>query len=200
MEALYKKALLYEYFTIGYNLIEAVASIFFGTLAGSVALVGFGLDSIVESLSGLVLVWRLKKHENLTEEEEERIEKRAIHFVGITFFLLGLYVLYESLSKIILQQPPEPSLPGIIIAVVSVLVMPILAYKKYSLGKKMGLESLVADSKETLVCSVLSVALLTGLALNYFWGLWLADPIAGIVIVIFLFKEGLELFNREEEV
>lgn len=199
MEASYKKALLYEYFTIGYNLIEAVASIFFGTLAGSVALVGFGLDSIVESLSGFVLVWRLKKHENLTEEEEERIEKRAVRFVSITFFILGLYVLYESLSKIILQQPPEPTLPGIIIAVVSMIVMPILAYKKYSLGKKMGLKSLVADSKETLVCSILSVALLIGLAGNYFWGFWLADPIAGIVIVIFLFKEGLELFNPEDD-
>ncbi len=199
MDNSYKKALIYEYFTIGYNMIEAVASIFFGTLAGSIALVGFGLDSIVESLSGFVLVWRLKKHDNLSEEEEEKIEKKAVRFVGITFFILGIYVLYESISKIVMQEVPDPSLPGIIIAIISMIIMPVLAYKKYSLGKKMGLASLVADSKETMVCSVLSLALFLGLAGNYFWGFWLADPIAGIVIVVFLFKEGLELLNEDHD-
>jgi len=199
MDNSYKKALIYEYFTIGYNMIEAAASIFFGALAGSIALIGFGLDSIVESLSGFVLVWRLKKHDTLTEEEEEKIEKKAVRFVGITFFILGIYVLYESISKIVMQEVPDPSLPGIIIAIISIIIMPVLAYKKYSLGKKMGLKSLVADSRETMVCSILSLALFLGLAGNYFWGFWLADPIAGIVIVVFLFKEGLELVNEEHD-
>ena len=199
MDALYKKGLQLEYFTVGYNIVEAAVSIVFGTLANSIALVGFGLDSIVESLSGLVLIWRLRQHDKVSKEEEERIEKRAIRVVAITFFLLGAYVLFESAKKLFLKEIPEPSLPGILIAVVSLIVMPVLSLKKREIGKEIGSKALVADSKETLACSFLSLALLVGLGLNYCFGFWQADPLAGIIIVVFLFKEGFEGWEESNE-
>ena len=199
MKKKYERALVYEYFTVGYNVFEAIASIIAGGMANSIALVGFGLDSIVESLSGLVLIWRLRKHDTISEEEEEKIEKRASSFVGITFFILGAYVLIESIKKILLKDISDPSLIGIIIAILSLIIMPILAYEKYKLGKELDLRSLVADSKETLACSFLSVALLVGLLSRYIFDFWLADPIVGIVVVIFLFKEGYELIFEDEE-
>ncbi len=194
----YRKALHLEYFTVGYNIVEAVASIFFGGIANSIALVGFGLDSIVESLSGFVLIWRLSKHNKISKEEEARLEEKAYRFVGITFFILGAYILFESVKKIVTRDIPEPSLPGIVIAILSLIIMPILAYRKYKIGKELNLKSLVADSKETLVCSILSVALLIGLTTRYFFNFWLSDPLTGLVIVIFLFREGYELVFEEE--
>lgn len=199
MEESFKKALYLEYFTVIYNFFEAIASIAAGGIANSIALIGFGLDSIVESLSGCVLIWRLKKHGRISEEEEERIEKRASRFVGITFFVLGGYVLFESIRKIVLRDIAEPSILGIIIAIISIIVMPVLGYRKLKLGKQLGLKSLVADSKETFACSFLSVALLVGLTTRYFFEFWLADPLVGLIIVVFLFKEGFELVRGEEE-
>lgn len=192
MERSYKKALFLEYFTVAYNLLEAFVSILFGSLANSIALIGFGLDSIVESLSGMVLVWRLLKHGKISPEQEEKIERRAQGFVAITFFILSSYVLYESIGKLITQEIPEPSLPGIIIAVVSIIVMPILMIQKYRTGQIINSKALIADSKETLACAFLSVALLIGLSTNYLFGFWQADPIVGIIIVVFLVREGIE--------
>jgi divalent metal cation (Fe/Co/Zn/Cd) transporter len=169
-------------------------------MANSIALVGFGLDSVVESLSGLVLIWRLKKHGTISAGEEEEIEEKASRFVGITFFVLGAYVLFESVRKILAGDMAEPSLLGIAIAVLSLVVMPVLAYRKYKLGKELGLRSLVADSKETLACSFLSLALLAGMVSTYFFDFQIADPVVGLVIVAFLFREGYELvFENEEE-
>jgi len=199
MEGLYKRGLRLEYFTVGYNVLEAAASIVFGGLAGSIALVGFGLDSIVESLSGLVLIWRLGQHGSLSAAQEERLEKRAMRFVAVTFFVLGAYVLYESLRKLILIERPEHSLPGIVIAVASIIVMPLLAWRKRMTGEAIGSRALVADSKETLVCAVLSLALLIGLGANYLFGFWLADPIVGLLIVIFLAREGWEGWREAGE-
>ena len=100
VDKLYKHGLLLEYITVGYNVVEAVVSIIFGNIAGSIALIGFGLDSIVESLSGCVLIWRLRHHGTVSKKEEERIEKKAVKFVAVTFFLLAVYVLYESVKKL----------------------------------------------------------------------------------------------------
>jgi cation diffusion facilitator family transporter len=199
MEDPYKRGINLEYFTLGYNVLEAFASVAFGFLAGSIALVGFGLDSVVESLSGLILLWRLKKHETLTEEEEERIEHKAVKFVAITFCILGAYVLFESVKKLLYQEIPEPSLPGIVISVLSLIIMPVLARKKYRVGVEIGSRALIADSKETLACALLSVALLLGLGLNYVAGIWWADPVAALVIVFFLFREGWEGLRGEGE-
>jgi divalent metal cation (Fe/Co/Zn/Cd) transporter len=195
---LYKKALSLSYFTVGYNISEGVVSIAAGLLADSIALIGFGLDSFVESLSGSVMIWRLRKHGKISEEEEEKVEKKAVRFVAYTFFILGAYVLYESVEKLYLHETPNPSLLGIFIALISIIVMPILFYLKYRTGKSMGSKSLVADSKETLACIFLSGALLIGLGLNYLHGFWQADPIVGLVVVIYLGKEGYTTLKEGE--
>ncbi len=199
MERLYRRGLHLEYFTVAYNFAEAAASVVFGGLAGSIALVGFGLDSIVESLSGLVLIWRLRQHKNLSPAEEERVERRAMRFVAVTFFVLAAYVLFEALRKLILAEQPEHSLPGIIIATVSIIIMPLLAWRKRTTGEAIGSRALIADSKETVVCAVLSLALLIGLGANYLFGFWQADPIVGLLIVVFLLKEGWEGWREAGE-
>jgi divalent metal cation (Fe/Co/Zn/Cd) transporter len=195
----YKKGLFLEYLTVGYNFGEALVSIIFGGLAGSIALIGFGLDSIIESLSGMVLIWRLHQRGKVSKEEEERIEKRAMKFVAVSFFILGIYVLEESIRKLAIADIPDTTLPGIVIAMVSLVAMPVLTWQKYITGKAIGSKALIADSKETLACAFLSVALLLGLGANYLFGFWQADPIAGLVITAFLFREGREVWKEASE-
>jgi divalent metal cation (Fe/Co/Zn/Cd) transporter len=192
-------ALRLSWFTVGYNVAEAVLSLLFGSAAGSIALIGFGLDSIVESLSGLVMVWRLRGHEGLSEAEEEALERRAERFVAATFLILAAYVLFESAEKLISRDIPDPSLPGIAIAAASLVVMPWLARRKRRVAAQIGSRALAADAKETMFCAALSVALLLGLSANYLFGLWQADPVCGLVIVGFLVKEGVEGLKGEEE-
>jgi divalent metal cation (Fe/Co/Zn/Cd) transporter len=199
VDRLYRRGLLLEYLTVGYNVVEAVAAIVFGGLAGSIALIGFGLDSIVESLSGLVLIWRLRQHGSLSEAEEEKRERKAIRFVAVTFFVLGIYVAVESVRQLAGGVTPEPSLAGVIIAAVSLVLMPALAWQKHRTGKRIGSRALVADSKETLACGLLSLALLLGLGANYLFGFWQADPIAALVIAVFLFREGAEGWREANE-
>jgi len=198
-EKLYQRALWLSYFTVGYNIIEAIVSIVTGVFAGSIALIGFGLDSFMESLSAIVMIWRFRKHGKVSKEEEQRIEVKAIKLVAYTFFILAPYVLYVSLDKLLSRDIPEPSLVGIIIAATSMIVMPLLFYLKYRTGKAMGSRSLIADSKETLACFFLSFALLVGLSLNYAFGFWQADPIVGIIIALFLVREGYEVFMEAKE-
>lgn len=209
----YRKGLLLEYLTVGYNILEAVLSILFGILAGSVALIGFGLDSIVESLSGGVLIWRLHQHQRVSKEREERMEFIAVRLVAVTFLILGTYVLFESLRSLgafemvglsdsigfMAKEEPDVSVPGIIIAIASLIIMPLLAFQKRKTGEQIGSKALIADSKETLVCAWLSVALLGGLLLNALFGWWWADPAAGLIIVGFLFKEGVEQWREAGE-
>ena len=198
MTNLHRRALRLSYFSIVYNVVECFLSILAGYLAGSIALVGFGLDSLMESLSSGVMIWRFARHEELSAEEEERLERRAVKLVGYTFFVLGAYVLYESLKKLIWQEIPTPSLLGIFIALASIIVMPGLFYLKYRTGKSLGSASLMADSKQTLVCAMLSVALLLGLGLNYRFGIWQADPAIGLVIVGLLVREGYHTLKEEK--
>jgi divalent metal cation (Fe/Co/Zn/Cd) transporter len=193
-----QKALRLAYFTIAYNVVECALSLMAGVLAGSIALVGFGLDSLVESLSGGVMLWRFSRHEDMNPEAEARLERRAVRIVGYTFFVLGAYVFYESLEKLILREAPAPSLLGLGIALASMLVMPGLFYLKYQTGKSLGSASLMADSKQTLACALLSVALLIGLGLNYWFGVWQADPVIGLVIVLLLLREGYHTLKAEK--
>jgi len=123
----HQRGLLTEYFTVGWNVVEGVIAIAAGVVAGSIALVGFGLDSTIEVASGLVLIWRLRKHGFSNDEEEWAAEKKATFFVGMTFFLLTVYVVYESGQKLFFQERPAESLIGIILAIVSLLIMPLLA-------------------------------------------------------------------------
>jgi len=165
-------------------------------LLSSIALIGFGLDSVVESLSGVVLIWRLRQHGRISEEKEEVLEKKATMFVALTFLILGLYVLFQSVKKLFGKEIPDPSLAGIIIAICSLGVMPILAWQKFKIGKQIQSQALIADSKETLACFFLSAALLLGLGSNYVFGFWQADPIVGLIIVGFLFREGWEAWQK----
>jgi divalent metal cation (Fe/Co/Zn/Cd) transporter len=197
-DSLHSKALKLSYFTVGYNIIECIVSIFAGFIAGSTALLGFGSDSLVESLSGTIMIWRFRKHGIISVDEEDEIERKATFLVGITFIIFGVYILYESIRKLLVAEEPEPSFIGILIAVASIIVMPILFYAKYKTGKIIGSKSLVADSKQTLACLFMSVSLLIGLGLNYLFGYWQADPIVGLIIVVFLFREGYEIIFEKE--
>ena len=189
-----QKALALEYFTVGWNGLEGVIAITAGVLAGSIALVGFGLDSSIEVASGTVLIWRLRKHED--EEEEEKAEKRAILVVGVTFLALALYVTYESTKKLILQEQPAESLIGILLAIVSLIVMPVLAWQKKKVAAEIHSRALAADALETLACSYLSFTLLLGLGLNASLGWWWADPLAALAMVFFLVREGWEAIEE----
>lgn len=195
---LHKLALWLSYFTVGYNLLEGLVSLFAGRTAGSIALVGFGLDSFVESLSGMVMIWRFAQADSLSPEDERNRELRAIRLVGYTFFVLAAYVLYESGYKLLVKEIPDPSLLGIAIAVVSLIVMPVLYYAKQRTGESLNSHSLVADSRQTLACVMLSAALLLGLGLNYLWGYWQADPLVGFLIVVFLVREGYLTLKKKE--
>lgn len=194
-----KRALRLEYFTVAYNVIEAAASLFFGRKAGSVALIGFGLDSLIESLSGGILIWRLRRSTDGDTLKEERLENRATKMVAVTFFILAAYVVFESVRKLITAEIPERTLPGIIIALLSLLIMPFLALKKKEVGIRLESPALQADAKETLACAFLSVALLLGLGLHYAVGIWFADSIAVLIIAIYLIKEGLETWEGEDD-
>jgi len=185
-----KRALVLSYFTVGYNILEGAFSIIAGVLANSIALEGFGLDSFVESLSGSVMIWRFKKYGKISRDEEERVEKRAAKLVAISFFILAAYILYESIRKLYFREIPDPSVIGLIIVILSIIVMPVLFYLKYRTGVLIKSKSLIADSKETLACVLLSFAVLFGIGLNYLYGFWQADPIAGILIAVYLIKEG----------
>src|SRR4030042_497239 len=131
---LHRRVLLLSYFTVSYNIIEGVLSILAGSMADSIALIGFGLDSFVESLSGMIVIWRFRLHGKISEEEEEKAEGKAARIIGYTFFILAVYVLYESVKKLYLREIAAPSLFGIIIAIVSLITMPILFYLKYRTG------------------------------------------------------------------
>lgn len=186
----HRLGLLLSYITVGYNIIEGIVSVILGIITGSVALMGFGLDSFIESLSGSVMIWRLGKHGNMSEEEEEAIEAKAAILVGATFLILAAYVAYESIDKFINREIPEASVFGIGIAVLSLVVMPTLAYLKNRTGKAIKSPSLVADSKQTIVCVLMSVTLLITLIINYFYKAWWIDPLAGVMFVIILVREG----------
>ena len=195
---LHRRARLLAYFTVGYNVLEGVASIIAGLIAGSVALVGFGLDSFVESLSGGIIIWRFWRRGERTEEEEERREARAVRAIGYAFLALSAYVTYAAIEKLVRREAPDPSLFGIVIALLSVVIMPALFYLKYRTGLMMKSRSVVADSKQTLACVFLSIALLIGLGLNYLYGLWWADPVTGLIIGFFVAKEGYEALKEEK--
>lgn len=196
--ALGRRALVLALVTVGYNIVEGIVSVAFGAAAGSIALVGFGLDSFVESLSGGVMIWRFSGHGRLTEEQERRVEKRAVKLVGWTFFVLAAYIAYEAAEKLITREMPEPSLAGIVIALVSIITMPTLFLLKRHTARSVGSQSLAADSKQTLACSLMSVALLLGLLLNQLWGIWYADPVVGLAIAAWLVKEGVETLRSGE--
>lgn len=187
------QALALAFFTVAYNLVEGGLAMLGAAISGSNALLGFGLDSFVESLSGMVMVWRFWKYDPAADADEfEKIERRAARLIGYSFFILGGYVILDAGYSLYRQEAPDTSLIGIGLAIASLIVMPLLFVLKYKLGKSIGSRSLVADSKETLACLLLSVALLIGLGAFYLWRLWWIDSVAALVIAGLIIREGFE--------
>ncbi len=185
------------YFTVAWNLIEGAVAIWAGIAAGSDALLGFGLDSGVESLSGTVLIWRLNIERKEIERAEE-VEEKALKLIGMTFFALAAFVSYESVTTLLRAEQPEASWVGIGVTTLSLIVMPILARRKEQVGKALASRAVLADSAETWACVYLSAVVLAGLTLNAFFGWWWADPVAALGVVGFLVKEGREAFSDED--
>jgi divalent metal cation (Fe/Co/Zn/Cd) transporter len=179
-----------EYFTIIWNSLEGLVALIAGGLAGSISLVGFGIDSFIEVTSGTVLLWRMSVDADLPSRE--RNERLSLRIVGVCFIALAAYISYESLSDLLGRKPPEHSIPGIVLACVSLVVMPLLARAKRKIGKELGSAAMHADARQTDFCVYLSAILLVGLLLNTGLGWWWADPIAALVMVPIIAKEGLD--------
>ena len=188
-----------EVFTVGWNVIEAVVAIGAGAIAGSVALVGFGLDSVIESISGIALYHRLRGELNGDESRNDEREKRALLFVGVSFFLIAAYVTYESLATLLSREAPEHSVPGIVLAALSLIVMPVLGWRKLVTARALQSRALEADAMETFVCAYLSFALLIGLLLNSMFDWWWADPVAALAMLPLIIHEGREAIEESRE-
>ena len=181
-----------EYFTLGWNILEAIVGITAGWLAGSIALVGFGVDSLIECTSGAVLLWRLA-----SPAHDDSREQLALKLVGVSFFLLAAYVCYEAVESLVAGEPPDSSVTGIVLAILSLMVMPLLARAKRRVAADLGSHALVADSRQTDLCAYLSAILLLGLTLNAFFGWWWSDPVAALIMVPIIAREGFEAWRGE---
>jgi divalent metal cation (Fe/Co/Zn/Cd) transporter len=179
-----------EYFTIAWNSLEGLIALVAGVLAGSISLVGFGIDSFIEVTSGTTLLWRMAVDSE--ETTRERNERLSLRIVGACFLALSAYITYESSSDLMNRKAPEHSIPGIILACVSLVVMPILSRAKKDVGKKLGSAAINADAKQTDFCVYLSAVLLIGLLLNAVLGWWWADPAAALIMVPLIAKEGVD--------
>jgi len=179
-----------EYFTVAWNMLEGLVAVVAGAMAGSISLVGFGIDSFIEVTSGSVLLWRMAVDSDVRRRELN--EKRALKAVGTCFLGLAAYISYESLGDLWLKRTPEHSVAGIVLACVSLVAMPLLSRAKRSVGRSLGSAAMHADAKQTEFCAYLSAILLGGLLLNALLGFWWADPVAGLVMVPIITKEGLD--------
>jgi divalent metal cation (Fe/Co/Zn/Cd) transporter len=184
-----------EYFTIAWNTLEGLVAVVAGALAGSISLVGFGIDSFIEVTSGGVLLWRMSV--DADARKRERREKLSLRIVGVCFLALAAYVGYESISDLAGRKAPEHSIPGIILACVSLVVMPLLSRAKKKVGNELGSAAMHADAKQTDFCVYLSAILLLGLVLNAALGWWWADPVSALIMVPLIAKEGVEAMNGE---
>lgn len=181
-----------ERFTIGWNVLESLVAIGAGLAAGSTALIGFGADSVIESLSGAVLLWRLRSH-----EADEARERRALKLVGLSFLALATYVAFDAGKTLLYRELPDTSLIGILMATLSLIVMPLLARAKREVAAELGSRALASDSRQTSLCAYLSAILLSGLGLNALLGWWWADPVAALIMVPIIAREGIEALRGE---
>lgn len=184
-----------EYFTIGWNSLEGLVALIAGAIAGSISLVGFGIDSFIEVTSGAALLWRMSV--DADAESRERNETLSLRIVGVCFIALAAYVLYESISDLAARKAPQHSLPGIILACVSLVVMPILSRAKKRVGTELGSQAMRADARQTDFCVYLSAILLAGLVLSAALGWWWADPASALVMTPIIAKEGFEALKGE---
>jgi cation diffusion facilitator family transporter len=199
---LLRRALRLEYLTVGWNIVEGMIAITAGLAAGSVALLGFGIDSFVESASGSVLIWRLLAERNANEDDEERIEqveRLAQKLVASSLVLLAAYIAWDSITSLLAGERPQPSVVGIGLAVVSLLAMWWLAREKRRVGIALGSRAMTADAFQTNACFWLSVVLLIGIGANALLGWWWADPIAALAMTIFIAKEAREAWRGDDD-
>ncbi|MDH3706072.1 MAG: cation transporter [Acidimicrobiia bacterium] len=180
-----RRAVLLAWATVAWNLVEAVVAIWAGRRAGSMALVGFGLDSTIEVASALVILWQFAGR----DEQRERL---ALKLIGVSFFALAAYVSVQSVLTLVTATRPDVSIVGITLAALSLVVMPLLAHAKRRTGQQLGSATVTADSQQTWLCTYLSAVLLAGLALNATLGWWWADPLAGLAIAGLAVREGRE--------
>ena len=185
-----RRAVALAWLTVGWNTIEAVVAIVAGRAAGSLVLVGFGLDSTIEVASAAVIIWQFS---GLDEERE----RRALRLIAVSFFALAAYVAAQAGLDLVGGNDPESSPIGITLAVASLIVMPILANAKRSTGRRLGSATVTADSKQTWLCTYLSVVLLTGLVLNATFSWWWADPLAALIIAALALREGVEAWRGD---
>lgn len=181
-----------EYFTVGWNLVEAGVALGAGWVSGSIALVGFGVDSLIESISGSILLWRL-----FSPVHDESREQTALKLVGISFLILAAYVAFDALKSLLVFEPPDTSPVGIGLSVVSLILMPLLARAKRRSAANLNSRAMQADSRQTDLCAYLSAILLGGLALNALLGWWWADPLAALIMVPIITREGFEGLRGE---
>ena len=179
-----------EYFTVAWNALEGLVAVIAGALAGSISLVGFGIDSFIEVTSGAALLWRMTVDADVLRRE--RNERRALRIVGSCFLALAVYISYESAMDLWSKKASEHSIPGIVLACISLVVMPLLSQAKRKVGRALGSAAMHADAKQTEFCTYLSAILLAGLLLNTLFGLWWADPAAALIMLPIIAKEGLE--------
>jgi divalent metal cation (Fe/Co/Zn/Cd) transporter len=184
-----------EYFTIAWNSLEGAVAVIAGLVAGSISLVGFGIDSFIEVTSGAALLWRMSVDADV--HRRERNERLALRIVGLCFVALAAYIAYESIGDLTRGQAPEHSIPGIVLACVSLLVMPLLSRAKRKVGTTLGSAAMHADAKQTDFCVYLSAILLGGLLLNALFGLWWADPVSALIMAPIIAKEGIEGIRGE---
>lgn len=177
--------------SVAYNSVEAVVSIAAGAAASSIALVGFGLDSLVEMSSGLIILWQFR------HPMPETRERRALRAIAWSFFALAAYVTLESVRTLVLRDEAQHSTIGIVIAALSLAIMPTLSWAQRRTGRALGSSTVVADSKQTLLCTYLSAVLLVGLLLNATLGWWWADPVVGLVVAWLAVREGREAWRGE---
>ena len=199
-EELHRRGLLLEWFTVAWNVVEAIVAIGVGVVVGSVALVGFGVDSGLEVISAVALLWRLRKAgPHASAEEHGAAERKALYLVAATFYLLAAYILYEAVGALLSGEGPESSTVALVLSVVSILMMPTLAYFKGRTGRELGSRALVADSVETWVCAYLSVALLAAVGFNTAFGWWWADPAGALAMLPVILWQGWETLGEARE-
>jgi divalent metal cation (Fe/Co/Zn/Cd) transporter len=196
---LLRRALGLEYLTVGWNIVEGILSVAFALAAGSIALLGFGIDSFVETTSGAVILWRLYAERRARNHEEiERLDKRAHKLVGLSLFLLAGYIAFEAAKDLITGERPDPTLAGMIITTISMVAMGWLARAKRRTAAALASRAMEADSFQTTACWWLSLITLVGIALNAALGWWWADPVAALGMTYFLVAEGREAWRGED--
>ena len=183
-----------EYATLAWMVAEAAVAITAGLLAASIALVGFGLDSVIELFSATIVIWQLRGE--ITGQDRQT---RAIRLIGVTFFALAAYLTIDSIRDLATGAQPRQSIPGLAVIAAALIVMPALAIAKRRTGQALGNRTLIADSAETAFCALTSAAALLGVGLNTWLGWWWADPAAALIIAALAVKEGLECWESDNE-